>query len=101
MRFQISLGNQTLSNFMRSCGYAPEGTDPKTGELKFYRSIRGRDYPKFHIYCKESAHQSSASLNLHLDQKQPTYRGSSAHSGEYDGDIIEQEAGRIQSASRL
>ncbi|MCH7552279.1 hypothetical protein IIB49_02720, partial [Patescibacteria group bacterium] len=52
-------------------------------------------YPRFHIYAKEQ--EDTASLNIHLDQKQPSYEGSSAHSGEYEGSLIEQEVERIQS----
>ena len=34
-------------------------------------------------------------INLHLDQKRPVYRGTSAHGGEYEGEVVEQEAARI------
>ena len=34
-------------------------------------------------------------LNLHLDQKQASYEGSTAHSGDYDSDLVRQEAQRI------
>lgn len=75
---------------MRACGYAP------AGEFVFHRFIAGRAYPKFHIYCSVSPDKTTASLNLHLDQKQPSYKGTHAHSGEYDGDLVETEAARIQ-----
>ena len=39
-------------------------------------------------------------FNLHLDQKKPSYSGSSAHSGEYDGEIIEKEVERIKGILR-
>ncbi len=80
---------------MRKCKYAPDGQDPKTGELRFFRSLGGRRYPRFHIYAQEQ--EDTASLNIHLDQKQQSYEGSSAHSGEYEGSIIEQEVERILS----
>ena len=35
-------------------------------------------------------------FNLHLDQKKPTYEGHVAHSGEYDGELVEEEAERIR-----
>jgi len=79
---------------MRECGYATERFDEKTGEFKFYRSLTGAPYPKFHIYCVVA--DKTATLNLHLDQKQVTYKGSHAHGGEYDGALVEQEAVRIQ-----
>ena len=93
MKFNISLEKEHLLNIMRKCGYAPDGQDDKTGELRFFRSLLGRRYPRFHIYTKEQ--NNAATLNLHLDQKQPSYQGSSAHSGEYDGPLIEREIERI------
>ena len=36
------------------------------------------------------------SLNLHLDQKKPVYRGTVAHSGEYEGEIVAKEIARIK-----
>ncbi|MDP2641098.1 MAG: hypothetical protein Q8P39_00960 [Candidatus Yanofskybacteria bacterium] len=95
MRFEIPLQNQNLPQIMRQCGYAPEGQDGD--EWKFTRPLRGARYPRFHMYARTSPDAAKASLNLHLDQKQPSYRGSSAHSGEYDGPLVEQEAARIQS----
>ena len=80
---------------MRMCGYVPDGYDEKTGELRFYRSLSRGAYPRFHIYCIAPEQFGTAKLNLHLDQKAPTYRGTHAHSGEYEGDIIENEVSRI------
>ena len=97
MKFNISLTSQTLLNTMRDLGYTPEGADDRTGEQKFYKSLRGARYPRFHVYCRTS--EDSASCTLHLDQKQPSYKGSSAHSGEYDGDLVESELEKIQSLS--
>ena len=84
-------------NTMRKFGYIPERQDDRTGEFKFYRSIDGRKYPRFHIYCRTS--DESIDINLHLDQKQPSYAGSSAHSGEYSGQLVEQEAERIRQSA--
>ncbi len=86
---------------MRSCGYAPEGQDEKTGELKWIRPLMGRRYPRFHIYSRVSPDNAKASLELHLDQKQPSYAGSHAHSGEYDGPVVATEASRIQQIVNL
>ncbi|MCH8048532.1 hypothetical protein IIC44_00325 [Patescibacteria group bacterium] len=95
MKFNISLKKEHLLNIMRECKYAPDGQDPKTGEFRFFRSLGGRRYPRFHIYAKEQ--EEIATLNIHLDQKQVSYEGSSAHSGEYEGSLIEQEVERILS----
>ena len=37
-------------------------------------------------------------LTLHLDQKQPSYKGTSMHAGEYSGELVEKEAKRIKEA---
>ena len=95
MKFTISLKAQTLLNILRGCGYAPDGRDEKTGELRFFRSLTGRKYPRFHLYSTPTDEETI--LNLHLDQKQPSYQGSSAHSGEYEGPLVEQEIERISS----
>jgi len=80
---------------MRKCGYTPDGQENRTGELRFFRFLTGRRYPRFHVYALNR--DNIAILNLHLDQKQPSYQGNSAHSGEYDGPLVKQEAQRIQS----
>ncbi|MDP2735911.1 MAG: hypothetical protein Q8P12_06935 [bacterium] len=95
MKFRISLENENLPNVLRRYGYVPDGQDQRTGELRFFKSITGRRYPRFHLYCVPE--ESSASCNLHLDQKQPSYQGSAAHSGEYEGNLVESEAERIRS----
>ena len=99
MKFKINLSGKTILNAMRSCGYAPafaKASAGKPDEFAFHRFLAGRFYPKFHLYCKVSDAKKSAVLNLHLDQKQPSYKGTHAHSGEYEGKLIEQEAERIQ-----
>lgn len=95
MKFSISLEKDHILGIMRRCGYAPDGRDERTGEVRFFKSLGGRRYPRFHLYAV--VQDDEAILNLHLDQKQPSYQGSSAHSGEYEGPLIEQEASRIQS----
>ena len=100
MKFEIDLIGKNLINTMRHCGYASEGRDLRAGELKFYRMLRGASYPRFHIYCILSSDEKKAILNLHLDQKQPSYKGSHAHSGEYEGPLVEAEAVRIQHISK-
>ena len=81
---------------MRSCGYA---FDRQTGdEQSFMRRIAGYDYPRLHAYI----HLESKTLvvNLHLDQKKPSYGTNHAHSGEYDREVVTAEAERIKMLSR-
>jgi len=104
MKFSINLTGKTLYTYMRNAGYAPErasyspntNTATQVSESKFHRLLGGRPYPKFHIYCTLSADTKSATLNLHLDQKKPSYKGTHAHSAEHDGPIIEAEVERIK-----
>ena len=95
MTFKINSGSYNLQDLVRRCGYRPLGYTEK-GELNCVRPLRGQDYPRFHIYLKEEA--GSVIFNLHLDQKKPSYEGSTAHSGDYDSDLIKEEAERIKDA---
>lgn len=96
MKIEIALPKENILTVMRRCGYAPEGADESTGELKWTRPLMGRRYPRFHIYSKTSPDNTQTVLELHLDQKQPSYQGTAAHSGEYDGPVVTTEARRIQ-----
>ena len=64
----------------------------KKSELTFTRPAKG--YPRFHLYLKVEA--KNLILNLHLDQKRPSYKGSPAHAGEHKGKVVEEEAERIK-----
>lgn len=77
---------------LRSCGYH-EFVDPNTRELSYIRQIGGQFYPRFHIYIEPLP--NGFVVNLHLDQKQVSYRGSSKHNGEYDGEVVEGEGRRV------
>jgi len=80
---------------MRRAGYSFVRSNDKTGEEEFKRRLSGADYPKFHTFIKEKG--NSIFVNLHLDQKKPSYLGSRAHSGEYeDSEVLEKEAERLK-----
>jgi len=81
------------SQILRSVGYNVF-IDRKTGNESYSRRLGSGFYPKFHIYLYENI--DKIIINLHLDQKQPSYSGSHAHNGEYDGEIIEKEIKRIK-----
>jgi hypothetical protein len=82
-----------IFNFMRKAGYFSLGGSRET-ELNYIRTVAGDPYPRFHLYLKNE--EGTWVFNLHLDQKKPSYEGSSAHSGEYDGETVEKEAERIK-----
>ncbi len=103
---QIKVPNISISpdSLIKRCGYAELRT--KRGQVSYVRRLRGYQYPRFHIYCERSEQQGSersegsyiekGCFNLHLDQKAPIYKGVTAHSGEYDGEVVEKEAIRIK-----
>lgn len=94
MKFEVNLPRENTVSFMRRCGYIPEGADEKTGELKFSKYLGAR-YTRFHAYCSENDRR--VTINAHLDQKKPSYKGTSAHAGEYAGPLVKAEVQRIQS----
>ncbi len=77
---------------MRSIGYAKQTN--REGEVSYVRRVSGFDFPRFHVYVQDLA--VPLTLSIHIDQKAPTYDGSSAHSGEYFGDVIEDELARMR-----
>lgn len=77
---------------MRECGYACDRT-PQGNELSCMRRLAGYDYPRFHAYIHKE--NKSLVINLHLDQKKPSYGTARAHSGDYDGEQVTAEAERI------
>ena len=79
---------ENLYGFMRKCGYAPF-------RESYIRTLAAHGFPRFHLYIDEAEDQYI--LNLHLDQKKPSYGKETAHSGEYNGTIVEEEARRIKS----
>ena len=83
-----------IGSMARKIGYSYRGKDEKTEEIELVRAIEGGGYPRFHIFIK--TYENEIIFNLHLDQKKPSYKGTSAHSGEYDGEVVEKEAERIK-----
>ena len=80
---------ETPESFMRHAGYAPHLDS-------FVRLLTRNSYPRFHVYLKEE--KDRVSVNLHLDQKKPSYGGGThAHSGEYDGELVKGEMNRLKS----
>ena len=83
---------ENIYSLMRKAGYYFQGKDEEKSELIFIRPPKG--YPRFHLYLK--IENDNLIFNLHLDQKRPIYKGATAHSGEYEGDLVEKEAERIK-----
>lgn len=85
------------TSFLRSCGYAFDKSENE--EMAFMRRFAGTDYPRFHIYAHIENGQMLV-INLHLDQKKASYKGTSAHSGEYSEELVEEEIKRIEKLSK-
>lgn len=80
--------NRNIAYLLRQAGYKQE-VNRKTGQVSYVRRIGYGDFPRFHIYIEELP--EAWEINLHLDQKAPSYRGTSAHGGEYSGEVVEAE----------
>ncbi|RJO59165.1 hypothetical protein C4546_03650 [Candidatus Parcubacteria bacterium] len=65
----------------------------------FAKRVARLPFPRFHVYLDIS--QESVRVNLHLDAKKPSYQGTSAHAGEYDGEVVEREMERIKQNAGL
>jgi len=83
---------ENIYNLMRKIGYHFRNEDKETKEFIFTRPSKG--YPRIHLYLKIK--NENLVFNLHLDQKRPTYKGVPAHSGEYEGEVVEKETERIK-----
>ena len=85
---------QSPYNFLRQAGYSIF-RDPNTRQTSYTRRLGSGFYPRFHIYINNEVN-GQVELNLHLDQKHASYKSQSAHSGEYDSDVVKQEAERVR-----
>jgi len=87
------LGNNNIKVFFNRLGYH-QFYDNKTNQVSYIRRLSGLDYPRFHVYIKEK--DKGVQFNLHFDEKKPSYEGSHAHSGEYEGPLVQAELERIR-----
>ncbi|MFC1598770.1 hypothetical protein ACFL2U_02055 [Patescibacteria group bacterium] len=83
--------NQSADFLIRRCAYGLV-RDPRADERSYSRRLGHDIYPRFHVYINS---EDPLVYNLHLDQKQASYQGQTAHSGDYDSDIVQKEGQRI------
>ncbi|MFA6551056.1 MAG: hypothetical protein WCV41_00790 [Patescibacteria group bacterium] len=95
MRLTISSQNlkESPANFLRRAGYTYIH-DRQSGQESFARRLTRDFYPRFHCYIFEQGGQTT--FNLHLDQRQTRYEGQTAHAGEYDSPLVQEELDRLQ-----
>ncbi len=85
--------NINAEQFLRRNGYAFI-VDRRRGKESFVRRMGSGHYPRFHIYIKRE--DNRIIFDLHLDQKQASYKGSHMHNAEYDGEVVEAEIVRLK-----
>jgi len=95
MKIIIENINENIASALRRAGYHFERQHQNTDEVSAARDLARGGFPRFHAYAKLNG--PTMEINLHLDQKKPSYGGSKAHSGEYGGAVVEEEARRIKS----
>lgn len=79
--------------FLRRAGYGYI-RDRQRDKESFVRRLGGGFYPRLHMYFSEQGEQII--FDLHLDQKQASYKGSHMHNAEYGGQVVEQEIQRLK-----
>jgi hypothetical protein len=92
MDFKFPYKGYNSDDLIRKCGYG-KWFDRQHDNLSYTRKLGAGNYPRFHVYLKDS--EDYFEVSLHLDQKQASYIKGKAHSGEYDGPQVEDEARRI------
>ena len=78
-------------NLLRRTGYAEQRT--RSGQISYTKRVMAGRFPRYHAYVEDL--NGGVQINLHVDQKEASYEGSSAHSGDYDGRVVEEEMTRV------
>ena len=84
----------SVANFFRRAGYHFQKRDKK--EFVFVKRLTDQQFPRFHAFCKIV--KDKFVINLHLDHKKTSYKGTRAHSGEYsqDSELLKREMERLK-----
>ncbi|EKE14073.1 MAG: hypothetical protein ACD_12C00686G0003 [uncultured bacterium] len=85
---------ENIPNLIRHLGYHENRSRFSQG-LNFVRTVSRGFYPRFHLYINQAT-EEELELNLHLDQKKSSYPGTHAHAGDYDTEVVKEEAERIK-----
>ena len=81
---------ENIYSLSRKLGYFFQ--EKSGNEIKFVRPPKG--FPRFHLILKIEG--ENLIFNLHLDQKASKYEGTPTHAGEYESEIVKEEAERIK-----
>ncbi|MBM5789800.1 hypothetical protein FJZ23_01805 [Candidatus Parcubacteria bacterium] len=79
-------------NLMRRMGYGEQRA--RSGQISYVKRVSSDRFPRYHAYVEDTA-GGGMQVNLHVDQKEASYEGTSAHAGEYDGPLVEREMNTI------
>jgi hypothetical protein len=79
-------------NILRRLGYAEQRT--RRGQISYTKRAGGNRFPRYHAYVEDR--DGGMQVNLHVDQKEASYSGTSAHGGEYEGPLVSAEMERIK-----
>lgn len=90
------LGGSSPAQWLRRAGYTYL-VDRQTNQESFARRFNRDFYPRFHLYVQTETAGDFIFFNLHLDHKKASYEGQSRHSADYDGELVQGEAKRLQS----
>jgi hypothetical protein len=118
MKFNIKRANENVLVLIRKIGYVPKYINGE--EFNCIKYLSNREYPRFHLFIsaaraaeitrpagrdtplqaagefiKQDKDKNLLFFNLHLDQKKASYENNPAHSGEYEGKLVEEEKERI------
>jgi hypothetical protein len=88
MKFILNQKSVNQVQLMRGLGYHLQGRGQS-----FARRLGRGEFPRLHIYLKDLP--AGLEISLHLDQKGACYEKQTAHSGDYDGEILATEKQRI------
>ena len=88
MKFILNQNTENHLQLMRRLGYHPHSRGQS-----FARRLGRSEFPRFHAYLKSLP--AGLEISLHLDQKGACYEQQTAHSGDYDGDLLVTEKQRL------
>ncbi|HKK54549.1 MAG TPA: hypothetical protein VJ926_03460 [Patescibacteria group bacterium] len=88
MKYRVSvaeIGELNIEKFLRTLGWA-QIYDSRGDKYSYVKRLSRDFYPRLHLYVKK--YPDNYVFDLHLDQKKASYEGHSAHSGEYEGEMV-------------
>ena len=92
MKYAFEKGKINIIDLFQKAGYSYRGV--YNNDMSFIKRVGLDEYPHYHIYVKEL--DNEILINMHLDQKKPSYEGVAAHNAEYNGELVEKEMERVK-----